>query len=73
MANHLNIDCIIPPGHSAAAAILLRDFARDRYLPHIVVMARKPDSVPPRFVPIELVRGGKLLAPAQIYNELTGG
>jgi hypothetical protein len=47
-----NIDCIIPPGLSFAAAVISREFD----FAHIIVVSRQADSIPPVFMPTEFIR-----------------
>ena len=56
----LNIDCIIPPGHGTVSAAVTAQFAREHYIPNIVVVARIGDVLPPRFEPVALIRGGRI-------------
>lgn len=57
--NRLNIDCIIPPGHAAVAAMLARE------LPHANLLVLRAVGTPPRYRPAQLVyaRGGGRVFP----------
>lgn len=49
--NILNVDCVVLPGLSVVAALLMRS------LPHanIIVIAAEKGSLPPKFMPVQLV------------------
>ncbi len=59
--NPLNIDCIIPPGHAAVAAMVKSALPRA----HLIVL--RPVGTPPQFVPAHIVyaSGGSRTLPGE--------
>ncbi len=54
--NIKDIDCIILPGLSIAAVMIIEEFRRAGYIPNILRMAPASKALPPRFEAVEVVR-----------------
>ena len=65
--NIYNIDCIVLPGLSDVAFLLAEYFEHA----NVIRMNAVPNSLPPKFMPVELIRSRRGRAPRPITDEET--
>lgn len=63
--NIYNIDCIVLPGLSDVAFLLTESFEHA----NVIRMNAVPNSLPPKFMPVELIRSRRIRTPRPVAEE----